>query len=161
VFPFKSGKTLRESPCTLSMPSLSEARVIIELPASNSKLSYLEKHKKQRQDTHTFRLAMKHMTHTQCTVRQSIGTKQHGYQSFGCALKSSGFGIGAAIRSSIYPCLFSTLNHSFLISSTGLVIVAFIVCKLSVTKATNVTMRPDMLKIQMLSSILFANRVNH
>ena len=33
-----------------------------------------------------------------CTVPQSTVTKQHGCQSFGCGLKSRGFGIGAAIR---------------------------------------------------------------
>jgi hypothetical protein len=40
------------------------------------------------------------MSYTFCYahVPQSTVTKQHGCQSFGCALKSSGFGIGA-IRS--------------------------------------------------------------
>jgi len=32
-------------------------------------------------------------------VPQSTVTKQHGCQSFGCGLKSRGFGIGAAVRS--------------------------------------------------------------
>lgn len=34
-----------------------------------------------------------------CTVPQSTAIEQHGCQSFGCGLKSRGFGIGAAVRS--------------------------------------------------------------
>ena len=48
-----------------------------------------------------------------CTVPQSTVTKQHGCQSFGCGLKSRGFGIGAAIRSTnlhVSQCPVRTLN---------------------------------------------------
>jgi len=37
-----------------------------------------------------------------CTVPQSTVTEQHECQSFGCVLKSSGFGIGAAVRSTVF-----------------------------------------------------------
>ena len=33
----------------------------------------------------------------------AVHRKQHGCQSFGCGLKSRGFGIGAAIRSTNFP----------------------------------------------------------
>ncbi|MFZ1808469.1 MAG: hypothetical protein WAU36_14655 [Cyclobacteriaceae bacterium] len=56
------------------MPSLSEAKVMKDRLASNSKLSYLEKRKKQRQVAHSFRYAVKHMTHTQPKLANGLLT---------------------------------------------------------------------------------------